>query len=288
MTDTREAHLLQLLRMERPPVALADELSAYPWDRAHDLVRLTVEHVAHALERTRTAASVRRILRPGRSRSRSARTSTRTGTPVLAASSMTSSIPSAWPRSLRSAPGASRRSCAGMAAEACQRKPGPLQSGARRTADQESTLLFFVAIFLIAGIAMTVAGRKLERDAMRAQGWPTVDGTLERCEVVERRGVDDDDSSWQLDVAYAYVVRGVSYRGTRFAFGHGGGSDDAPYRAIAEKLVHLPYVRVHYDPAHPAEAVLDTSVPGGLTYLGRVGFALAIVSAVLGTVRICS
>jgi hypothetical protein len=51
MPDTREAHLLQLLWMERSTAALVGELSVYPWDREHDLVRLTAGHVAHALER---------------------------------------------------------------------------------------------------------------------------------------------------------------------------------------------------------------------------------------------
>jgi hypothetical protein len=51
MPDSREAHLLQLLRMERPVAELTGALASYPWDRAHDLVRLTVEHVSHALRR---------------------------------------------------------------------------------------------------------------------------------------------------------------------------------------------------------------------------------------------
>jgi len=115
-----------------------------------------------------------------------------------------------------------------------------------------------------------------------------VDGTLQRCDVVERPGIGDDvSSSWHLEVEYSYVVRGVAYRGTRYAFGYGGGSDDGPYRNVAEKLNHLSNVRVHYDPAHPAESVLDTTVPTGLTNLGKFGLAMAVVSALLGTIRIC-
>ena len=36
--------------MERSTAALVGELSIYPWDREHDLVMLTNEHVAHALQ----------------------------------------------------------------------------------------------------------------------------------------------------------------------------------------------------------------------------------------------
>jgi len=50
MTESREARLLELLRMERSTAALVGELSIYPWDREHDLVMLTNEHVAHALQ----------------------------------------------------------------------------------------------------------------------------------------------------------------------------------------------------------------------------------------------
>jgi hypothetical protein len=93
----------------------------------------------------------------------------------------------------------------------------------------------FVFIFVVAGIVMFVAGRRLERKARRAARWPVVDGTLERCEVIERPAIRGDaPSAWDLAVEYAYVVHGAHYRGTRYAFGYDGGIDEERYRAAAE------------------------------------------------------
>lgn len=153
----------------------------------------------------------------------------------------------------------------------------------------EHGLLPFVVIFLIAGIVMFIAGRKLEGEATRAARWPTVAGTLVRCEVVEKRSMrSDEPSSWDLAVEYSYVVRGVTYHGTRYAFGYGGGIDDQKYRAVAEALAQAPRLSVHYDPKHPGESVLDTTVPTGLTSLGLTGLVMAVVSALFGLVRICT
>jgi hypothetical protein len=146
----------------------------------------------------------------------------------------------------------------------------------------------FVFIFLIAGIVMHVAGRRLEQQARRAAHWPTVDGALVRCEVVERPAIrGDSPSSWDLVVEYSYAVHGVTYRGTRYGFGFDGGVDEDRYRAAAQKLAALPVVRVHDDPRHPREAVLDTTVPTALTSLGRTGLVLAGVSTFFAIVRFC-
>lgn len=51
MEDSRESRLLALLWMKRSTSALVNELSIYPWDREHDLVDLSGEHIANALTR---------------------------------------------------------------------------------------------------------------------------------------------------------------------------------------------------------------------------------------------
>jgi hypothetical protein len=150
-------------------------------------------------------------------------------------------------------------------------------------------MMFFVVVFLVSGIVLLVAGRNLQAQARRAARWPTVAGTLQRCEVVEKPSIrNESPSSWDLQVEYSCVVHGITYRSTRYAFGFAGGLDDTRYRAAAEKLDALPHVFVHYDPARPAEAVLDTAVPTSIAMMGRFGLAMAAVSALFGLVRICT
>jgi hypothetical protein len=147
-------------------------------------------------------------------------------------------------------------------------------------------LLPFALFFLVAGIVLLVAGRKVERDATRAARWPTVTGTLVRCEVIEKPAIRSEDlSHWDLAVEYSYVVHGVTYRGTRYGFGYGGGLDEGKYRADAEALQRQPQLRVHHDPAHPAESVLDTTVQTSLLSLAHTGRVMAVVSAVIAVAR---
>lgn len=140
----------------------------------------------------------------------------------------------------------------------------------------------FAVIFLLAGLALYYVGRKMERDANRSAHWPVTTGHLERCEVVELPSTRQDGfSSWELQIEYSYVVRGVTHRSNRYAFGYGDGRDDKQHRMIADALKRKPHLSVHYDPAHPSEAVLSTEVQTNLTVLGHVGLVMAVISALI-------
>lgn len=140
----------------------------------------------------------------------------------------------------------------------------------------------FVIIFLVLGVALAVYGQHLEDEARRSARWPVVPGQLEECEVVEQPGMRTEDmSTWRLQLRYSYVVRGVTYHSTRYAFGYGDVSDDTRHRAIAQALRRLPELSVHYDPAHPSEAVLCTEVQRNASKLGYSLLAVAAVAALL-------
>jgi hypothetical protein len=144
-------------------------------------------------------------------------------------------------------------------------------------------VLPFFVLFLLAGLGLTIVGRKAEREAKRSASWPVVPGTLEFCEVVELPGIRVEDvSSWQLQLRYSYVVRGTTYHSTRYAFGYGDGRDDKKHRLIAEALRRSPQLSVHYNPARPSEAVISTEPQTNLTMLGYVGLAMAAIAALIG------
>jgi hypothetical protein len=63
-------------------------------------------------------------------------------------------------------------------------------------------------------------------------------------------------------ISYDYQVAGSNYMSQHFAFGETSGSSDEiqltlDYYRVGE------IVRVHYSPAHPELAVLDTGIQGG-------------------------
>jgi hypothetical protein len=140
----------------------------------------------------------------------------------------------------------------------------------------------FVVIFLLVGSLLVIGGRKMERQASKTASWKVTDGNLERCEVVQVPGMQvEDPSCWRLQLEYSYVVHGITYRSTRYAFGHGASIDDEKYRRIAAGLKRSPKLSVRYDPMHPAEAVLNTEVPTSVTTLGYFMLVLAGVSALI-------
>jgi hypothetical protein len=150
-------------------------------------------------------------------------------------------------------------------------------------ANLESAVLPFVVIFLLSGVALLLVGHKVEREAKRSASWPVVAGQLERCEVVELPGIRPEDlSTWQLQLRYSYVVRGSTYHSTRYAFGYGDGRDDKQHRLIADALKRSPQLSIHYNPARPSEAVINTGAQTNLTLLGYAGLAMAAIATLIG------
>jgi Protein of unknown function (DUF3592) len=143
-------------------------------------------------------------------------------------------------------------------------------------------MLPFVFIFFIAGIALVIGGRKLERRANEAAAWKVTDGQLLHCEVVDVPSTKiEDPSSSRLNVEYSYVVRGTTYRSTRYAFGQGGTYDDDKLQAIAASLKRSSTITVRYDPKNPTEAVLNTAAPAGIAGIGYLLLGLAVLSALI-------
>ena len=88
----------------------------------------------------------------------------------------------------------------------------------------------------------------------RAASWPTTPGALTRAELyVDNSG---DSTTYQVKVAYRYTVKGVTYRGSRLAFGYAGDSGRATHEALHKKLRAVNHVSVRYDPSDPSVSCL--------------------------------
>jgi hypothetical protein len=121
--------------------------------------------------------------------------------------------------------------------------------------------LFFLAAGLVTSLSL-LTNLAEKRAAMR---WPTVNGTVITSRAESRRelvpgGHNQTAAVWSPLVEYTYQVAGRDYHGTRIAFGPlvSGG------RELAESAI-APYpvgavVSVHYDPANPSQATLQTRI----------------------------
>lgn len=144
------------------------------------------------------------------------------------------------------------------------------------------------AIFvLLISLGAIVAGAGYVRTARRMRSFGTTRGTVIGRELATLPGGDTREGrwgqggGWMPKVTYTYVVDGVSHTSNRLGYAYRGLK-----QSVAEKqLAAIPdEVDVHYDPADPQVAYLQTHRPRlGMVLVagGLVGLAGALI-ALLG------
>ena len=143
-----------------------------------------------------------------------------------------------------------------------------------------SVILYIV--FLIAGVGFIYFAFRQKAQAQKAgDSWPTVPGVVTELRVSSHTSYQNGRTSTQhtAQVKYAYQVNGQSYDSNRLGFGNPGGGKKKANTKIAEYPQGAP-VTVHYDPADPSNAVLETKAYGFVNYLLLAG--LMIVIGVVG------
>jgi hypothetical protein len=152
--------------------------------------------------------------------------------------------------------------------------------------------LILTLIFMAAGLATLYFGYQRYQESKASETWPVASGTVVSSEVTRYR--DGDDILYRADVAYEYVVNETNYTGDKIALSEMNVNTSRPESAqkIADRYPVGQQVEVHYDPADPGKAVLETGVKigvwmqlgGGILFvLIGLGVGLAaVVSSVTG------
>jgi len=140
-----------------------------------------------------------------------------------------------------------------------------------------SLLIFGVGIFIIHTI------RKGARQLDASQGWSATTGRITEAYVHRNLGVG---YKHLVHVSYEYQLLGQSYAGAKVAFGV---AKSYQFRSQAENaLACYPLdsqVTVYYDPANPAEAVLERKV--GDTSKTPFVKSLGVIAIFLGLGNFC-
>ncbi len=140
------------------------------------------------------------------------------------------------------------------------------------------------ALALIVAVAIvSTSGLRIYR-VLSSAAWPTTTGTV-TFSALEHTPMGRTVMKYELQLRYHYKVQGIRYESDRLTF---AGSSDYVGRTGAEKRVQRALaaypegasVTVHYQPAGPGVAVLETDVPGRLYKLLLAGAALAILSII--------
>ena len=122
--------------------------------------------------------------------------------------------------------------------------------------------LIEAAVVSIAALSMTVHLVRLRALARASMAWPKVLGRVTQADVVNAIswGGSDNDEFYRVLLRYAYRVADRHYVGTRISFRSRNLSQKSA-AATAARLPRGAEVEVYYDPASPADAVLE---PGAL------------------------
>src|SRR5262245_53755982 len=94
--------------------------------------------------------------------------------------------------------------------------------------------------------------------AAQVAGWPTVEGTLSAVSLEEKE--KKDKATFEVKVAYDYVVDGKPYTGDRIAMGYSASIFRETHAEIEQALKKGKTVVVRYDPDQPDRAYLAAGI----------------------------
>jgi hypothetical protein len=138
--------------------------------------------------------------------------------------------------------------------------------------------LCFGGVFVLIGAGLLVIAGRNERKAEQSKVWPTAQGKITASTLTESTSTDNDgmtNTTYKPSVQYTYDVGGKSYTADRLSRGLAMAYDLGTARRIIERYPVGAAIAVHYDPAAPAEAALETNAGGG-TALRIVGVVMLV------------
>ena len=123
----------------------------------------------------------------------------------------------------------------------------------------------FPGIFVAVGVLLLVVGYRDISEAGTSADWPTVQGTIVSSAVDSRRSSTSQGrprTTFHADVRYKYAVGGAELVGDRVTVGDDTSTSSSDAREIVARYPAGSKVTVSYDPANPAQSVLEPGVHG--------------------------
>ena len=148
--------------------------------------------------------------------------------------------------------------------------------------------LIFGLIFLGVGLFALIRGFIDFRTSKASREWPSVEGQINTATVEMKTEHDEDGTttSYSPRVVYTYAVSGQQYTSNQVVF---GARQWHPSRARAEaKLAYRSgqQVTVHYNPAKPAQAVLEAGATRGAWGMLAIGIVFTIAGTVVLVINV--
>ncbi|WP_169741303.1 DUF3592 domain-containing protein [Andreprevotia chitinilytica] len=136
------------------------------------------------------------------------------------------------------------------------------------------------ALFMLWGLTCYVGA---VASAYTAKKWPSVQGTIISSRAVRGCG---KGTSYYPAVQYRYVVGGVTYTGSRIAFGNVGCGSEGEAKVIADEYVVNAAVLVYFNSGQPSDASLVVGQVLDDTWLGIVMMSVIFIGSIWFAFRV--
>jgi hypothetical protein len=150
-----------------------------------------------------------------------------------------------------------------------QKTPSIKLEPARKSSDRGPRM--FLWLFMVIGVVAIGCSAWTMLRSIQCAHWPTAEAVIQSADMA-RHSADKGGDTYSANLSYEYQVAGVRYQGTRLAFGAMTASPEYA-QGILQRYPVGKKVPVHYDPANPELAVLETGLHGGT----GIGFAVGTV-----------
>ena len=140
-------------------------------------------------------------------------------------------------------------------------------------------------IFASIGIGMLIFGQTQRAKAKATETWPTLSGAIVSSHIDQQRRTQRSQgrtytrTTHMPVVEYTYELGGKTFRGSKIFPGANMSFDLGTAQGIINRYQAGQPTTVHYNPADPTQAVLETKAKGG-----NLLFILGAVFAVIGLV----
>ena len=131
----------------------------------------------------------------------------------------------------------------------------------------------FSLVFICIGGAILSYALKMTAKAKQSLSWPSTDGEIAHSAVLyktDTTATSNGAPTYKADISYRYKVKGANYSSSRISLVDFASTSGRAQSIVARYPDKSP-VRVYYNPANLAEAVLEPGGAGGINVLFLIG-----------------
>ncbi len=131
----------------------------------------------------------------------------------------------------------------------------------------------FSLVFICSGGAIISYAVKMAAKARQSLSWPSTDGEIAHSAVLyqtDTTATTNGTATYKADISYRYKVNGANYSSSRISLVDFA-STSGRAQSIVERYPDKSTVRVYYNPANRAEAVLEPGSGSGISLLYFIG-----------------